>query len=421
MTWTVLASFSFLALVVTARPILPESSQSDIISKQDAEVQDAVHAYFQSRTGGLPTPDEDIRVHLTSPSEQQAFISQIQALDIDAIKAIVPIQDGEERKLYEVLGGKLDDLDGGERPLEELEAELTVGDGEESLGAQEKADEEGTLPEPTTDLQSAFSKILSEPPPLLLAYLSVIAAFLTFGCVALGLYASSWVRGWIAKDARAWEVLGSVEKGLGDGGNSVGGPRTRRGVSMKEKGLIAGVVVSEAGEPAVEALNEEGGVDLINFDDPPPPDYSSDSGDEDLNEKFTDAEDDEHSTPSLTPRQSQYFPDPELHRLPSSASSSPYSTPTRRPLQMREIPSSASASPAPAWATLASASASTLDLNVPGGMPPSYAMQMPPSTGSGERRINSRVLPIAADPAWLVQLLVQALWGWMAVFVGGAR
>lgn len=406
MTLTVLASFSFLALVVTARPILDSPRDASLLASKPA-LQNAIQSYFHSRTGLLPPSDEDIQVHLTSPAEQESFLSQ---LGLDAVKVIAPIQDAEERKLYEAIGGKLDDLDGGVRVPEDLVSRVAA--------------EEAPAKSPQIPQRALFDFTgvpLSEPPPLLLLTLSVASAALAFVGVSLALCFILPVREFVLGKRIALEEDG--EKGPDDaqGGN--------KEVSLDDEKVVLDekATLSEPVPPPPPAIDLDEKQDLISFDKlpapsaptPPPPSLPASRP----------------ITPQPSEKPLESHPDPDLLPLPTASAlpsyrhlSTPPRSPARRPLQMRELPQ---AGGQPAWATLASAASSTSDLSIPGGLPlamfePTYhapsadASLARSSAGRQVRMVERLVVPLA-DPAWVVQLMVQALWGWMAVFVGGAR
>ncbi|KZT18882.1 hypothetical protein NEOLEDRAFT_87575 [Neolentinus lepideus HHB14362 ss-1] len=336
MTLTVLASFSFLALVVTARPILEIDSPHDSLTASKP-AQDAVQAFFQSRTGLSPPPTSDIKIHLTTPAEQHRVLEQI---GLDAVKVLAPVQDEEERKLYEAIGGKLDDLDGGVGEVAERGSEL--GGGDDSLvveKVQQASESEGNnevlKSEEKNDVPYWTNAPLSEPPELLV------------------------------------------------------------------------VTVSRATTPVLPPIFSES-------EQHPDPDL--------LPLPSVSVAPSPSSTPSPLPPilnlpSNPSSPLPSTNALPSIQT--PPRSPARKPLQMREIPQTPGQ---PTWATLASATVSTSDLSIPGGLPLAMFEPAVPSAVGGvqDGQLRRMAMPMA-DPAWMVRLLVHALWGWMAVFVGGTR
>ncbi|OBZ66445.1 hypothetical protein A0H81_13667 [Grifola frondosa] len=351
MTLTILVSFSLLALVVTARPILPNDAPQSI--RSSIEVQNAVQAIFESHTGHPPDcltcdGEQDVRISLTSSEEQDAYLARLE--DLDAIKAVLPLgADGapteDEKQLYEILTnlkdtGSLNDLDGGERPLPQ--DELSAHPEEDAALDTEPVD---SVPA-EMPLPDAFAS-----PPLVVLAVSCVAALLTLVFVSAGLYTVHYLRTSVLTSDLAWEMLPRLEKraGLDDDHNDLDDD----GYPEEKKVLLI---------PGAEAdLPQVADVALAAGDEPRDPSEkpaASDAHepapeDEDSDEKFHDAPEpsllfvgaDAPSPPRIV---IETHPDPALLPLPTSAPSTPLPSPVRRPLQMREA---APASPVsrPAW------------------------------------------------------------------------
>ncbi|KAH9968023.1 hypothetical protein BC827DRAFT_464995 [Russula dissimulans] len=197
MPHTLLVSFSLLALVVTARPIVPISGYS-----QPAEVQNAIKTIFEERTKqsktepfGFAQGQVDIRV--ISDEGQQAVLSQ---LDGSAIKALVPLEGTESEVPPEVQ--KLREMLGGSKHIDDIEStfssELTnANDVELSTNAVEER------PSPS-GLTSA--PLLTESARVLTGLsLTTLLAVYTFIALATGLYAFYLIRGFLVNQGEEEE------------------------------------------------------------------------------------------------------------------------------------------------------------------------------------------------------------------------
>lgn len=451
MTLTILVSFSLLALVVTARPIVPRNAPQ--LAEPSRDVRNAVQAIFRSRTGHPPDcltcDDKDVRVHVSSPEEQNTVLSDLAGLD--AVKAILPLGPNDEpteseRQLYDLLNkqqtASLNDLDGGERTPRLSDGELVA---EDLLAAEDSPSQPDVVPPMNSQRPSVT-------PPLLVLAFSAIASLLVLMCVVTAVYITKQIRAQLMRSDMIWNVLPKLEKGIsleGDAPSNEDGSEKYGGVLLLEKGDL----IDFDGTLAIVPM--PGGLGRL-----APLHYASDTDSEaeDYDEKFADAEDslllgapaeERHPLPTIVTE----HPDPELMPLP--ASPTPWSTPEAppprslassplmRPVQMRERP--ASPVSRPAWSVRA-ADAPALGLStsmptIPGALypealtadslPPSGAVEMA-EVPRRQRAYRAPVpeldiafalqlrpgLGLGADPAWLVRFLM-AMFGWMTVLIGG--
>ncbi|KAK7678027.1 hypothetical protein QCA50_018967 [Cerrena zonata] len=285
MTLTILMSFSVLALVVTARPILPDDTPQP--EPPTPSIHDVVQAIFQSRTRTSPdclSCNEEHDIHLkllTSPEEQHAVLSSLD--EIDAVKAITPIGlDGilseDEKKLYNIIStsssGGLDDLDGGERMPEEFSL-LFKPDADEQVDNTEVTD--ASFVEASTNIFTS--------PPLIVLGLSCIAAFLAMGCIAVALYTTSVIRKRVLGSSVAWELLPRLERYEPldqESGDGVQGP-SNDGDSARTFTEKRTLPAPARPELVVEVINEK--VDLIILET----ESSEDELYDEKDEKFHDA------------------------------------------------------------------------------------------------------------------------------------
>ncbi|KAI9438309.1 hypothetical protein H4582DRAFT_1954147 [Lactarius indigo] len=373
MPHTLLVSFSLLALVVTARPIAPVSEYS-----QPVEVQNAVKAIFEERTKQsdvdiLSFAQDEIDVRLISDEGQQAVLSQ---LDGSAIKALVPLEGTENgvlsevQRLREMLGSSehLDDIEGAP------EAELTVVD---------------ELPEDAAEV-SEPSVVVSAPPSpweaaqvlTRLSFTSLLAVYTVISIAAV-LYAFYLIRGFLPQDQdqdqEKQASFADVESGYADEKCSIMQEKAPALVTATVNELPLGVLVDIDTDASV-------------------------AGDE-----FHDAIDSDSrtSTPRAVPSGlPPVVAEPWLVPLPPS----PTSSPLRRVVQLHG------------------------DAPVEGTLPPAWAMMVPdeqPRTGAHTGNAAAAAVDLAlamqlrtgvgmtADAAWLMRF-VMALFGWVAVLVGGS-
>ncbi|KAI0046330.1 hypothetical protein FA95DRAFT_1560200 [Auriscalpium vulgare] len=364
MAVTILVSFSLMALVVTARP-LPDSSQFG--HAQGADLQSAVQAIFESRTSQpelLSSAEDEVHVHLTSPKNQQAYLSQ---LDSSAVKALVPLGDGanallsdDEKKLYEMLEGSLDDVDGPSKPLDDSD--------------------EG---------RPAASESLPNAPlatrPLVVVAMSTALALLTVLCVGVSLYVFYSVRASLFTSRTAWDLLPKLEKQP-----LPSNIHATDDLDEKSSGLGLVLQSSDNEQPVVPV-----GI-LIDVE-------VDDGASEDDYHDALDAS--AATTPRPTPRvtPSSLSPiSPLLVPLPPSPSLSPL--PKTLHLRHEDSPT---ATPRPSWAVLAPEDQPQPDpRRAAPALDFALAMQLRPGFGIG------------ADPAWLVRFLM-AMFGWVAMLIGG--
>lgn len=371
MPHTLLVSFSLLALVVTARPIVPVSEYS-----QPVEVQNAVKAIFEGRTKQsdvdiISFAQDEIDVRLISDEGQQAVLSQ---LDGSAVKALVPLEGTENGVLSEVQ--KLRDMLGGSEHLNDIEgaseAELTVVD-ELPVDAAEESGPSVLVSAPPSPWEAAHA--------LTRLSLTSLLAVYTVISIAAVLYAFYLIRGFLPQDEGQEKQASfeDVESGYANEKCSI----------IREK--APALVTATVNEPPLGVLVD------IDTD-------ASVAGDE-----FHDAIDSDSraSTPRVVPSDlPPIVAEPWLVPLPPS----PTSSPLRRVVRLHEDAPVEGALPPPAWAMMVpdeqpragagtgNAAAAAVDL--------ALAMQL--RTGVG----------MTADAAWLMRF-VMALFGWVAVLVGG--
>jgi hypothetical protein len=416
---TLLVSFSLLALVVTARPIVPvpyvfgcDVSLSSITLipvlctiyseySQPAEVQHAIKAIFEERTKFVRTllfifttllinifrqsdvdslVHDEINIHLISDEGQQAVLSQ---LDGSAIKALVPLESTdsgifpEVQRLREMLGGSkhLDDIEGAS--LAELTDDVEVP-------ALPVDDIEPSGLTPPTGVSSPWkvARVLTG-----LTFTSLLAVY-TLISVAAVLFAFYFVREFLPHDQDQKEKQplspADVESGYGD----------EKGVATQEKASGLGVVmaagIGQTCDPPVGVLVN------INVD----ASLTSDEVDDTIcnNSSTSTPRTAQSSGLSLTVEQ------PWLVPLPPS----PPPSPLRRTVHLHEE-ASAGGNSRPTWAVVAPEEqprAETRAGNAAAAVDFALAMQL--RTGLGA----------TADAAWLIRF-VMAVFGWVAVLVGG--
>lgn len=367
MSHTLLVSFSLLALVVTARPIVPVAEYS-----QPAEVQNAVKAIFEERTKQsdvdiLGFSQDKIDVHLISDEGQQAVLSQ---LDGSAVKALVPLEGTENgvpaevQKLREMLGGSkhLDDIEGAP------EAELTVED-ELPVPAAEEL-------EPSVLVSAAPSPWDAARVLTRLSFTSLLAVYTVISIAAV-LYAFYLIRGFLPQDQEKEASFADVESGYADEKSSI--------TQEKAPTLVTAAVIQSPIGVLVD-IDTDASV---------------------LGDEFHDAIDSDSrtSTPRAIPSDlPPVIAEPWLVPLPPSPSSSPL----RRIAQLHEDAPVEGA--LPAWAMMVPDEQPRTGArtgNAAAAVDLALAMQL--RTGVG----------MTADAAWLMRF-VMALFGWVAVLVGGA-
>ncbi|KAI0077565.1 hypothetical protein K474DRAFT_1064749 [Panus rudis PR-1116 ss-1] len=458
MTLTILMSFSVLALVVTARPILPrDNAQPETLPTP--VIQDVVQAIFQLRTQSppncLPCHDEDeVDIHFTSAEEQSAVLSSLD--ELDTIKAVVPIGlDGvlseDEKKLYDILissssRGSLNELEGGERIPEEIRIQ------DEQMAKNAETLASSANDHPVSEMVTSHR--------LFILTLSCLAAFVTMGCIAVAIYAHKFIREYISESRNAWDILPRLARHRQVRDN----PHDNGSETWLEKPCLAPDVVPTIQPQLIDMADEKRAHSVLR------PSFSVDLFEE---ERYVDAENfdlDEPLSPVLGPKLEELpsivihdHPDPGLIPLPSPT---PYSTPPptpprtpqHRPLQMRESSPALSPVSKPAWslraadapllgmtnsssrsstpqlwppAKMLSPSSSTESLSIPGALHLDASDGEELSERPARRAYRAPVpeldiafalqlrpgLGIGADPAWLVRFLM-AMFGWMTILIG---
>jgi len=382
---TVLVSFSLLALVVTARPIVPLDSKFEYPSTSD--VQSAVQAIFESKTRDLPDqleiPTNDFDIRLLTTEEQQAYLAQ---LDGSSIRALVPLDENsplspEAKSLIDMLGSseRMDDVEGASRPLETLlsplvqQLDLTTETGVSTSNA------------PTSQPAGASAQASIHSEPIILA-VSCLVALLSLACVGGFLYAIYYVRNYVLSSRVAWDLLPELEKQ-----QRLGRYSRELTYSHDEKLPLSGNDTQGNPSSFIERVSKfaEG--------------KGSDSETED---DYQDALSNS-TTPTITPRVLHIALPPALEIITPSLVPLPLS-PLLRPNSLEdEIPEFGDPTTTPRPGAVA---------NVGNQMPArhntvldyAFALQLRPGVGFG------------ADPAWLVQFLM-AIFGWVAILVGGPR
>ena len=399
--------------------------------------------------------ENKVRVRVTSPKEQSAYLAQ---LDEIAVKAIVPLTDGvvqtdDQRKIYEALGS-LNDVDGGVHPV--------VGPDEEvALAAAEIVQLDGeTSEDPPSPAQSNIP--ITTSPPLVVLLLSCVTALVGLLGVSLALYVAAAVRSRTRASQNAWEMLQGGEKQMDDNRGWDDGPSSEKSQFLVDsEPLLVEVPKCLLFDSDVTQSNPHHTLmdvrpnkdiytpDLITFEDAVSMDDhpSDDEGPDD----FYDASSDPltpvlNFVPELTishsPEDNSDPPLPAMTVMPRSSTAPIPNSPARQLLQTRELNSSPISRPA--WSLRAGEDTS---LFVPfsstssGSISPSTASQsLPPSPPDNilsiavpvpRRRAYRFPVPefdialamqlrpglgIGADPAWMVRFLM-AMFGWFTVLL----
>jgi hypothetical protein len=320
----------------------------------------------------------EVDIRLISDESQQAVLSQ---LDGSAVKALVPLEGTENNVPPEVQ--RLREMLGGSKSLNDIEGaspgELG-NDVEASAHAVDELEPSGlTATIPSSPGESA--RVLTE-----LSLTSLLAVYTLISLAAV-LYTFYVIRGLLpqseGEDEKRQLYPGDVESGCADETSTI----------MQEKVLDLGTA---PGNEAPRISHPPEGV-LVNID-------------EDVimaDEKSRDAVGINSSplVPFVAPPEPQpIIEKPWLVPLPPS----PTSSPLRRTVQLREdIPANGNSQPV--WAMIASDEQRRQDArpgNAAAAVDLALAMQL--RTGFGA----------TADAAWLMRF-VMALFGWIAVLVGG--
>jgi hypothetical protein len=354
---------------------------------QPAEVQNAIKAIFEERTklvhifpstfttliiNVLRQSNVDlfgstqgqVDVHLISDEGQQAVLSQ---LDGSAVKALVPLEGTESDVPPEVQ--RLREMLGGSKHLDDIEG---ASPGELGNDIEAPAHAVGDL-EPsglTAAVPSESARFLTE-----LSLTSLLAVY-TFISLAAVLYTFYLIRGLLpqSQDEDDKRHLGDMESGRAD----------EESTTAQEKASDLGTV------PDTWTSHPPEGV-LVNIDE----------GVIMTDDKFRDINTSASAPCVAPPELRPVIEKPWLVPLPPS----PTSSPLRRTVQLREdVPADQ-----PAWAVVASDEQRRQDArpgNAVAVVDLALAMQL--RTGFGA----------TADAAWLMRF-VMALFGWIAVLVGG--
>ncbi|PCH37603.1 hypothetical protein WOLCODRAFT_167626 [Wolfiporia cocos MD-104 SS10] len=465
MALTILVSFSLLALVVSARPVIP-SDAPDLINLPES-VQHAIQAVFESRVGvecltcGDGEGEDKVRILLASPAVQHAYLAQLSGLD--AVTTALPLGalSDDERQLYTVpsdpSSSHASELTEGpspaEPPLQGADADLVpppdVSDSVPAVSPDAASSEIATGGTASSSSQPSLSDL--HHTPLIAIAAACVAALLALFCVSVFLYMVHYYRAYVLRSESVWDALPRMEKARVDNATRPSGGRPPcydDDAKLKP-------------EPPSPALEK----DLIEFDgavELPPPSICEPRGEvadkvdvgsllldipspQPVRQRiFIDIPADTEKHAFLTPASDL---DPAL--LPLPASPTPFMTPRSlaasplvrplSPLQMRER----AASPKPAWSLRASASPA-LGLAalpprapsplpcIPGGLSLEPEAEVPRDVDA--QRAHRAPVPeldlafamqlrpglgLGADPAWLVRFLM-AMFGWMTVLIGGA-
>jgi hypothetical protein len=322
----------------------------------------------QSDVDHLGVTQGEVDIHLISDEGQQAVLSQ---LDGSAVKALVPLEGTESQispevqRLREMLGGSkhLDDIEGissGE-PTSDVEVPVHA---DEELGLSALT---GTTPSSPRESARALTE---------LSLTSLLAVY-TFISLAAVLYAFYLIRGLLpqshAEEEKQPLYPGDVESGYAD----------EKGVAMQEKAPERGALPSSY--PPVSVLVN---IEVVVVADG----------------RIHDSIEGNVSTSKPPSELPPVVEEPWLVPLPPS----PISSPRQRTVRLDE-PTPIEGNSRPAWAMVASDEQNQSDTrtaNAAAAVDLALAMQL--RTGFGA----------TADAAWLMRF-VMALFGWIAVLVGG--
>jgi hypothetical protein len=348
------------------------------------------------RSASLKVDNEDeeehsveggVQVRLTSSDLQSTYLSQLASEDV---KLIVPLDDNvlapsnAEKILYNALEG-LNDLDGGTLPLEDV-----------------LSDYEEDVKDDRNDDQEEYSSVVTSTKGVtsLLGLLMMSAASLVI-LLWLGIILHAW--DFIRREVLSGHIfrgewLPHITKDMNlrrSGGGNVG---------FKEKPLILGGV-----EEADQFVDDK--VEVMSQSREKPAEHGVSSNGEEDYDVFEDASD----------------ADPDLLPLPGPIAA-PSHSPTRRPLQMREIPSNP-----PLWSVRTFEPAPLSD--VPLTPDPQHPLAMERVGPLAPRRTYRDLIPgfdlalilqmrpgfgLGADATWLVQFMV-GVFGWFTILVSGGR
>ncbi|VDC04315.1 unnamed protein product [Peniophora sp. CBMAI 1063] len=370
MAFTVLVSFSLLALVVTARPLAPRDAHADYAQ---LDIQSTVQAVFESRTKDsfdtLDLTGSEYDIRIISAEEQQAYLS---SLDSSAIKALVPLDENrplseEEKALIEMLGtsDRMEDVEGASAPLPEDEVSSSPATKDADLTAEVAA--EADIPDSASSLEFAHSLPSVHSEPIVIA-VSCLVALLALACVGGFLYAIYYVRTYVLGSRTAYDLLPQLEKQKRQDRPS----RGTYGLPEYKRQLIGAM----------------------------PGDYGDydEKDDSETDGEYEDAQSND-TTPTATPRmRSAALPftgtaDPRLVPLPLS--------PT---LQARKLANEDS------------------EYGTPSSTPRQNLVALPEDDTPRRSSALDYARPIVAiaNPAWMLNFFV-AMFGWMAILMGSPR
>jgi len=372
MPHTLLVSFSLLALVVTARPIVPISDYS-----QPAEVQNAIKAIFterskQSNIEPFGFSQSEIDIRLISDEGQQAVLSQ---LDGSAVKALVPLEGTENEVPPEVQ--KLREMLGGSKHINDIEStssgDLTNANDVEisTYEVEEKLPPSGLTSAP---LPGESARVLTG-----LSLTTLLAVYAFIGLTA-GLYVFYLIRGLLVNQGEEEEKQRLC-------------PGDMDSVDVDEKGT--------ATQEKVSASNLDAVLDTVTPQLSHPPTGML----VDINEDVIVSDGEVHSSSTSHATLSEPRPvveKPWLVPLPPSPSPSPL----RRTVPLDEAVT-IEGNPRPAWAMVAPDEQRRSDARA-GNQVAMVDLALAMTTRFGA----------AADAAWLMRF-VMAIFGWVAVLVGG--
>lgn len=344
----------------------------------------------------LECNSEDLRVHLTSAEEQQAYLAQ---LDDDDVKALVHlglngVHTADEQDLVEILN-RLEMERGRQTPVPDDVVDAVFVRPDAAVAIEDSLLLAGTTDNMDSDRNSTAQTDVQLTRPssirMLVLVASCVAAFLVVSCVAIGLYITEVLRNRVLASRTAWELLPRLEKRGSDVG---GGSRSPASVSGGLRTVLIeglGIQVVEKMDANMPASSEK--LEESTVESEKDPSSLSDSGfsnDDDADEKFHDAESGStYGTPLIS-----------INSLPSSPSVSPSSPAPALPPSPRRTTSTLQIPPTHRARPRAFAAVAELDA--------ALAMQLRPGVGVG------------ADAAWLVRF-VMAFFGWCAVLVSGGR
>ncbi|KAI0694133.1 hypothetical protein BC835DRAFT_1415518 [Cytidiella melzeri] len=463
MTVTILASLSLLALVVTARPLLPTSDETHI-NGPSPDAQYAIQLAFQSRIGqparcfGPSCEDDDnVQIHVTSVQELTSVLAELEGQE--DIKAIVPLEPSQteakdDARHYDFLmghdfktTGTLQDPGDAATPP----PPVVAGNSQDSLQLAEPEHEPQNIQ--VTEVSSANLPLHEfGSPRIVVLTLACVVAFVSLGCVISLLYLKRLLDVYLCKAMVGWNTLPRFKKQamLVD----VCYDDNFDGSTGDKQAPFHDPVPVQERDGAVVSMDDD---NFNKEDDGSPGKPTVDERQQEMDEVFHDAEGTliELSQPDALAAIMNAVSDPDDLPLPisltpfSTPPPSPPRTPLHRAFQMREV--SPSSVTRPAWSLRAtdapalgmSGSAPAAPLPIPGRrkdaaitIPGAFSVddneQAVSEHKTGRRAYRDPVpqldiafamqlrpgLGMGSDPAWLVRFLM-AMFGWMTVLLGG--